>query len=218
MTPEIFLDMFQKMVEVTSSNVMQHTIGNLRSTATGPGNSGDMQVCPQSFDPEVDNADDWFVEIEEAQKRFGWNEWETVVRSAHHLQGNARIWYNSWRPKVNERVWGRMKIDLTRAFPRKRNNGVLLREAVNFNSDRSDSYDEYARQKLSKLSKVRVEWPENVLIEVIIHGITDLNIRTSVYNQNCLDVSNLISTLSSYDNDVGQIMMNQRNACNENTI
>lgn len=199
MTPENFLAMFQKMVEVTSSNVIQSTVGNLRSTPTGSGTSGDMQVCLQSFDPEVDNADDWFVEIEEAQRRFGWNEWETVVRSAHHLQGNARIWYNSWRPKANERVWNRMKADLSRAFPRKRNNGVLLDEAVNFNSDRSESYDEYARQKLSKLNKVRVEWPENVLVEVIIHGITDLNVRTSVYNQNCLDVSHLISTLSSYD-------------------
>lgn len=166
-------------------------------------------LCLRCFDPEEDVAEDWLLEVEAARKRYCWDEWETVRRSASCLVGKAKIFFDSWRPKGADRGWSALKLALAESFPRRRKSGSLLVEAATYGSVSADTYADYAGQKLLKLRKICLPWPENVLVECVIHGIADPLVRVNVSNQNIKNVADLIACLSSYEKPFCPVVLSE---------
>lgn len=159
----------------------------------------DFQHIPLQFcDPSEDDLDDWLAQAELIKDRFEWNDWDAVVRLSHFLTGPGLKFYKTWKPNEGKRTWENFKFSLKELFPHKRNNGELLKLAVLYNSDQASSYVEYAREKAYKLRKVRISWPEDILVEVIVEGISDPQIRSFAHNHKCSDLTNLIEILENY--------------------
>lgn len=149
------------------------------------------------FHPERNELESWIGEIEKLMLDFGWGSRETVSRIGPYLIGESKSWFERWQP--DERVWSALKTDLTRAFPRKHHLGRWLQDAVLFNSERSRTYEQYAREKYDKLRRCKVNFTEEQYVELIIHGIVDTNVSTTVLNSKCEHVSDLISILARFE-------------------
>jgi hypothetical protein len=109
----------------------------------------------------------------------------------------GKRWFTAWRPA--DETWANFKLDFTVSFPRQKNLGKLLADAVNYRSTDARSYDvEYARVKLEKLKSLRASWSDTDFIEIIAHSIDDNAVRTAAYNSGTSSVSDLIAFLANY--------------------
>lgn len=168
-------------------------------------NNSDQFALPV-FDPYDGDVLVWLSEIEELRDQCGWSDRETVLRSCGCLRGSARKWHDSWRQEKSGKDWESLKAGLLEAFPVLKQNGRWLREAANYESAEAATYGEYARLKITKHRRVDVKWPEHVLIEAVIHGISDKDLRTAAEKQQF----NSLSDLSRYLNSCGTVHTHRR--------
>lgn len=130
-----------------------------------------------SFDPENTDSSVWLLKIDGYKNEFVWSDRETVSRVGPFLLKSAQRWFTAWRP--TEETWENFKLDFSVAFPKQKNLGKLLADAVNYRSTDARSYVEYARVKLEKLKCLRASWSDADLIEIIAHSIDDTAVRTA---------------------------------------
>lgn len=149
-----------------------------------------------SFDPENTDSKAWLQKIEGYKNEFGWSDRETVSRVGPFLLKSAQMWFSAWQP-TNE-TWEEFKNDFSVSFPKQKNLGMLLTDAVSYHSTDARSYVEYARVKLEKLKRTRANWSDSDMIEIIAHSIDDAVVRTAAFNCSATSVSDLIAFLANY--------------------
>ncbi|KAL1516100.1 hypothetical protein ABEB36_000024 [Hypothenemus hampei] len=155
-----------------------------------------LNLTLPNFDPELTDSTVWITKIEGFKEEFKWSDRETVSRIGPFLTKSAEIWFRAWRPE--EESWKTFKTDFLQSFPKQRNLGKLLADAVSYSSSDAQSYVDYARLKLEKLKSVRANWSELDLIDIIIHSIQDHAVRTAAFNCNVKTVSELIAYLVNF--------------------
>ncbi|CAH1967211.1 unnamed protein product [Acanthoscelides obtectus] len=155
-----------------------------------------ISLALPSFDPDSTDSHVWLQKIEGYKNEFGWSDRETVSRIGPFLLKSAQGWFSVWQP--TEETWENFKIDFSVSFPKQKNLGKLLSEAVGYHSSEACSYVEYARVTLEKLKRTRAGWVDLDLIEIIAHSIDGAVVRTAAYNCGASSVSDLIAFLANY--------------------
>lgn len=147
-----------------------------------------------NFDPAINNFEAWCNEVERGRLANGWEDSECLSRVAHCLKGDAKTWLDEWT--ASERTWTTFKKEFACLCPKKIDFAQTLYEVVNTSSDKFPTYAEYARRSLLRLRVVQ-GLSEELMVAIIIRGITDVQIRAAAVNAN-LTVDNLISFLAIY--------------------
>ena len=178
----------------TSQTILEQLVKALSSQ-----NQSEQIDLPR-FRPEVDDASKWLSYVEDIRKEFGWSDVQTLSRIGRYLSHSAKQWFENWAPY--SRNWETFRIDFLEAFLQKRNLGRLLDEAVRFNISKTSTYEAYVHGKHNLLKNVRALWTESDMVELIVHGIVETDVRVAANNQNCQTVAHLLSYLSPYFKDV----------------
>ncbi|XP_013141759.1 PREDICTED: uncharacterized protein LOC106105849 [Papilio polytes] len=147
-----------------------------------------------SFDPSLHNFEAWCDKVEYARSSNGWDDRECLARIGNCLKGDARIWLNEW--VTNDRTWQNFKNQFKALCPRRVDIADILFNVMNTNSDSYPTYAEYARRSLLRLQIVS-GLSEELIVAIVIRGITDPQIRAAATNANILS-QNLINFLSIY--------------------
>lgn len=159
----------------------------------------DDDVALPIFDPDRNDcgAASWCDSIEKLAKDLNWSSLKTAAKAGKALKGSAVIWFESWEP-VDGRSWEVFRTDITDSFPDKKNLSERLSKAVLFTSNSTESYGEYAREKLRLLRNTKISFTEAQLIELVCGSISDVDIKMASLNNGATTTSTLISLLSSY--------------------
>lgn len=138
---------------------------------------GDDVVLPP-FDPaKNDNgAENWCTTIDSIAKDLEWSSITTVAKAGKALKGSALLWYETWEPEEG-RSWENFRTTLKDLYPEKRNLTDKLSRAVLLTSESSDSYCEYAREKLRLLKNTKISFTEQQLLELVCGVYTMLALK-----------------------------------------
>nr|CAI5843871.1 unnamed protein product [Callosobruchus analis] len=154
------------------------------------------QVDLPYFRPETNESTKWAGQVETIKHEVGWSDVQTLARIGQFLLNGAKTWFERWNP--DNRDWDSFCIDFTEAFPPKRNLGRLLKEAAKFTSSFMNTYESYVHEKSARLKNLRAHWSESDLVELIVYGVSELEVRNAAINANCKTISELSSELNSY--------------------
>lgn len=194
-------DMAKSLGAIASilENLQRRVDGNEQQITSAPVQKTPASLALPSFDPDSTDSNVWLQKIEGYKTEFGWSDRETVSRLGPFLLKSAQGWFSAWQPL--EETWENFKSDFSISFPKQKNLGKLLSDAVNYHSSEACSYVEYARIKLEKLRRTRASWADSDLIEIIAHSIDDAVVRTAAFNCSASSVSDLIAFLANYVKD-----------------
>ncbi|CAH0551124.1 unnamed protein product [Brassicogethes aeneus] len=84
---------------------------------------------------------------------------------------------------------------MTLGVSTKENLGSLLTEAALFNSGQCNTFDAYVYEEVSRLKNLRVQWEERDLVEIIVRGIVEQEVRAHAFSSGIGKVSDLIAFL-----------------------
>lgn len=156
----------------------------------------DEKVIPP-FDPRDDSqsVEKWVERVDELAKYYNWSETTVGKLVAGRLQGLARKWYDS-QDELNPK-WGKMKTLLINQFKKPVPFGMLLREASSYEAKPGQNLSEYCFYKLSKLKALKVNIPEEYLVDAVIFGIKNENIVRAARSSHFTTTNELYSYLST---------------------
>lgn len=159
---------------------------------------GDDVVLPP-FDPEKNEngAASWCRSINSIAVDMGWSNITTVAKAGKALKGSALLWYETWDPEEG-RSWEEFRTTLTDLYPEKRNLSEKLSKAVLLTSENSDSYCEYAREKIRLFKQTKIAFTEEQLVELICGGIHDATVKMAAHNSRVDTTAKLISLFTTY--------------------
>lgn len=155
-----------------------------------------QQVDLPIFHPETDDTTKWLGQVETIKGEFEWSDVELLVRIGRFLTENARRWFNDWSPDVRDRTT--FKREFADAFPPRRNLGRLLCEAADYDSTCCNTYDAYVHKKTAMLKNLRVEWRESDLVELVVFGIKEQQVKDAAMARYCKTISELLAYLSTF--------------------
>jgi len=93
------------------------------------------------------------------------------------LRGNAKAWYDGLR---NTPVsWEAFAVAIVRQFPGDENFG-MFETAASLKSLPSQDLQTYSFEKVKRINKLKLDIPEIKVVELVVHGIHDDNIRMNV--------------------------------------
>ncbi|KAH9637846.1 hypothetical protein HF086_005504 [Spodoptera exigua] len=178
--------------------VLQDLLKAIKDAVSGTRRRDDDVALP-IFDPTTSDlgAESWCNNIETLSKEFGWSSVATVAKAGKALKGSALLWFETWDP-VEGRSWENLRTELTALYPEKRNLAEKLQKAILYTSESSDSYCEYAREKLRLLRNTKIAFTESQLIDLVCGNITDVNVKMASFNSNVKTTSELIALFTSY--------------------
>ncbi|VEN50974.1 unnamed protein product [Callosobruchus maculatus] len=174
----------------STKDLLAELVKALRSTRTAP-----EQVDLPIFRPDISDAKKWLIEIENIKDEFEWSDQQLIVRLGRFLTGISKTWFENWSPDI--KTWDIFVRDFLEAFPPKKILGELLLKAAEFSSNRCNTYEAYVFEKVTLLRNLRAHWDEADLVEIIVHGIVERDVRITASNQNHKKISELISYLGS---------------------
>lgn len=157
----------------------------------------DESVIPL-FEPGKDNAQsvtNWVKKIDELKVYYKWTDTTTLKLATSRLRGNARGWYDSLPNPCLD--WQEMKNLLIQNFPTPIRFGKLLFEAACYRPSAGQNLGDYCYEKAAKLNKLKLEIPEEYVIDSIIEGIQDDKISIPVRAATFQTVGNLANYLST---------------------
>ncbi|KAF9800927.1 hypothetical protein SFRURICE_010475 [Spodoptera frugiperda] len=147
-----------------------------------------------NFDPAVHNFETWCNEVERAKLTNNWGDSECLSRVAHCLKGDARTWLNEW--VTSDRSWSNFIKEFRSLCPHKLDYANILFEVMNTNSNKFNTYAEYARRSLLRLRIVK-GLSEELMVQIVIRGINDAQVRAAAANAD-LTIDNLVTFLAIY--------------------
>ncbi|KAH9635127.1 hypothetical protein HF086_000848 [Spodoptera exigua] len=152
------------------------------------------------FDPEKNEngAEGWCRSIEKLGAEFKWTSIQQAATAGKALRGSALKWFEAWEPET-ERSWDALRKDLVGLYPERKNLTEKLSKAILYTSDVSDTYCDYAREKVRLLRCTKVAFTEAQLIELVCGGISEVNVRMASLNSSIGSIPDLITLFSTYE-------------------
>lgn len=176
-------------VEYAAKQSAEHiieAIHSLKSTST-------HHYYVSNFDPSIHDVESWFSEVDRAKLTNKWDDRECLSRIGNCLKGDARTWLNEW--VSNDRSWANFK-DFKPLCVRKIDSAGILFEVMSTNSDKYQTYAEFARRTLLRLRMVKGLGDE-LVTEIVLRGITDPQVKATATNAN-LEPNDLVNYLSAF--------------------
>lgn len=147
-----------------------------------------------NFDPSIHDVDSWFAEVDRARLANKWDNRETLSRIGHCLKGDAKSWLNDW--VSNDRTWTNFKLDFKTLCVKKIDSAGILFEVMSTNSDKYQTYAEYARKSLLRLRIVQ-GLSDQLVTDIVLRGVTDPQVKAAATNAN-LKSADLVNYLSTF--------------------
>ncbi|GBP44072.1 hypothetical protein EVAR_85226_1 [Eumeta japonica] len=147
-----------------------------------------------SFDPTINNIDDWCEEVDRAKNANGWSDHECLSRVANCLRGDAKTWICEW--VTNDRTWSNFKLEFKPLCPVKLDFANILYDAMSNTSDKYTTYAEYARRALLRLRIVQ-GLSDELRTLIVIRSIDNTQIRAAAADAG-LTTDNIVTFLSIY--------------------
>lgn len=178
-------------------DILAGFLTSIRDAVTS--NQRNDDVALPIFNPEKNDngAEGWCCSIQKLSEDLRWSSIQTAAKAGKALRGSALRWFEAWEPETG-RSWENFRADIVSVYPQKKNLTEKLTKAMNYASDCSDSYAEYAREKLRLLQNTKIDFTTPQLIELICGGISEVDIRMASLNSSVGTTSDLISLLSTY--------------------
>lgn len=182
---------FAKLTEVLS-NIVQ-------MTSKKQGNNYLNEKFLPEFDPSNKSlsASDWLDKINTCGILYDWSEKTKLYLAVCRLRGNAQLWYNELHN--SQLSWPSFSYAIMKQFPGEINFGKLLVDAANYKSELGQDLQAYCFIKLGKLNKMKLEIPEDKLVDFVAYGIRDEQVRTTVLAARLKTLDELNSCLSTFD-------------------
>jgi hypothetical protein len=120
------------------------------------------------------------------------------------------IYYYEGLPSVN-RSWTEWKQLLKQAFLPVPDIHSLLGKLLQFTSNNAPSYYEYTFQKLSMINSLKLNFDDRNVINLIMGGIDDNNIKFAVQTANIVNPGQLATYLKLFDTANSSTMRNNNN-------
>lgn len=92
-----------------------------------------------------------------------------------------------------------MRKDIIDLYPEKKNLTERMSKAILYTSEDTDTYCEYAREKVRLLRCTKVAFTEAQLIELVCGSISEVNVKMASLNSSIGSIPDLISLLSTYE-------------------
>lgn len=136
-----------------------------------------------NYDPSVNDIDSWCDEVDRARDLNGWDDNECLSRIANCLKGDAKTWLQEW--VTSDRSWSNFKVEFKPLCSRRIDVASILFDVMCTNSDRYTTYADYVRRSLLRLKIVK-GLSDDLIIAIIIRGVTDPQIRATAANSKLL--------------------------------
>lgn len=129
-------------------------------------NSTRLESIP-AFDPEKSKitARQWLEMLEQFSQANNWTEPNLIYHMQSRLRGSAKAWYDSLDNYLKS--WEEWKRELEENFPSEQDLSVCLREIMNRNKRKDESYKDYY------FDKIRLLRPCKLLAEQAVNFIID---------------------------------------------
>lgn len=156
-------------------------------------------VALPTFDPDKNDngAEGWCKNVETIAADLGWSSVTTVAKAGKALKGSALVWFETWEPDLG-RTWEQFKTDIKDLYPEKRNLTEKMLKAIGLTSEASESYCEYAREKLRLLAKTKVAFTQEQLVELVCGGIHDVHVQMAAHNSRAKNTAELMYLFTTY--------------------
>ena len=166
----------------------------------GEGNQIQQATTATGRPTNLPSRDGWYNQVVRPGRNYQGRVWMvwcgTVGKNWTLLTENARRWFNDWSPDVRD--WTTFKREFADAFPPRRNLGRLLCEAADYDSTCCNTYDAYVHKKTAMLKNLRVEWRESDLVELVVFGIKEQQVKDAAMARDCKTISELLAYLSTF--------------------
>lgn len=184
----------QDLVKIFTETVQ----GLVRSSPrTARPNVSNINTLMSVFDPETTRIDEWLRKVDEWSQVFGWSEQETACYALQQLRGAAKVWYDGLSSIV--RSWPEWQCLLRETFLPVRDMHTLLQNLLFYTADCANSYYEYTFRKLAMINNLKLNFDELDIINLIMGGINDSQIKFSVKTANITNAGQLASYLKMFD-------------------
>lgn len=137
----------------------------------------------------------WVKKVDTLAERYKWSD-EYISRIiAGRLRGHAQQWY--YEQTKDEVPWAVMKIGMMNHFRKSVPFAILLKDASNYEARPGQNLGDYCFKKLTKLRALKLQIPDECLIDAVIGGIKDDNIVRTVRSAQHNNADNLYAYLST---------------------
>lgn len=192
-----------QIVSTRSSNSIQGSTENKNTSCT---TFRDDRLIPE-FDPSdsTQGIDDWLRRVNDCAAMYLWDEVTKMYLALGKLRGTARIWYNGL--KTTQFTWSQWENMLKDMFPNKITFGKLFYEAATYQVRSGQDLNEYCFLKLAKLNKLNLNLTQEQIVDCILEGIRDPQMKITIRAGRCSTfvelseyVSNFPSTIRTFTN------------------
>lgn len=150
-----------------------------------------------SFDPDHSriSINKWCEDIDVRTQRDKMKDYDIIPRVKISLLGRAKEWYD--KLGYQHYYWKDLRASLINTFSSGCDIVHHLRKVANIESSDSATYNDFVMEKLSQISRLPFEIPEDMIIRIVVGCISDRGIRNSLtfVMPNC--VQSLIDHVSS---------------------
>lgn len=132
------------------------------------------------FDPANDEVtvEQWVTTVDNIANQFGWDGCAILRLIVSRMRGHAKEWYEL-RPQ-GAASWTDTKAALIENFNKPLPFAKLFHTAANYEAIPGQELGDYCFKKLNALRKLKINIPEEYMIDVVIHGIKNDAIARTV--------------------------------------
>lgn len=132
---------------------------------------GDHLLIPV-FDPNDEvTVEDGVANVDDAAAQFGWDGCSVLRLIVGRLRGQAKQWYDL-RPR-NATSWTDIKTELINNFRKPMPFAKLYKKAGAYETRPGQDLGEYCFNKIHALRKLKLDIPEEYLVDMVIDGVKD---------------------------------------------
>lgn len=140
----------------------------------------------------------WVSRVDSLAERYQWSDDYIIRIIASRLKGHARQWY--YEQTGNDVSWMEMKMGMLNHFRKSVPFSNLLRDASNYEASSGQNLGDYCFKKLTKLRALKLNIPEEFLVDAVIGGIKDENIVRTIRSAQIQSADKLYSHLNTLGN------------------
>lgn len=186
-------------VSTMANNSLTANSSQIPSTSTFSINNRTTSQPIPPYDPadETNSIEKFLSNIDQLTKINNWDEHTTIYMATSHLQGLAKVWYNS--QKKLDHTWDEWKALLRLSFPEEIDYQHLLTKILNRTKKADESMMTYYYEKMSLMELF--DFNNKIKVNLLIGGITNPEIQAAAKAGQHEAPENLLQFLKTFNQD-----------------
>ena len=145
------------------------------------------------------SATEWLEKVNVYFIMYDWDNSLKIYLAALKLKGIAKSWYDGL--KSDTVTWESFSVAIARQFSDEQNFGQLFESAGMYKSLPGQSLSLYCFEKFKKINRLNLDIPEDKVVEFVVHGIHDEQLRTTLLMSKKRSLAKLSQCLGSINVD-----------------